>query len=126
MLSLIANKWVASFLGIALLGGAFYYMSNKIDDQKLEISNLTTQVSNQKRLAEELQSSITELTTLSQSFSKRIGELNTKLDAKVSGLEKMIGKGDVVAKKPTLVEKKINTSYQGFAKDADCIMGGKC
>ncbi|AUE22809.1 hypothetical protein Ah1_00291 [Aeromonas phage Ah1] len=125
MLGLLANKWTAGVLGIALLGGAFWYMSSTIEDQRKEISSLSTQIESQERLAKELQENITELSTQSQTLGKRMGELNTKLDNKVSGLEKMIGRGDVVAKKPKLVEKKINTSYQGFSDNADCIMGAK-
>ena len=125
MLSLLANKWTTGVIGIALLGGVFWYMSDTIEDQKKEISSLSTQVDNQVRLAAELKANIAELSTQSQSFGKRIGELNTKLDNKVSGLEKMIGRGDVVAKKPKLLEKKINTSYEGFSQNVDCIMGAK-
>ncbi|UYD60134.1 hypothetical protein OPFAMLBM_00113 [Aeromonas phage avDM12-TAAL] len=125
MLGLLANKWTTVVIGIALLAGVFWYMSDTIEDQRKEISSLSTQIESQERLAKELQANIAELSTQSQTFGKRIGELNTKLDNKVSGLEKMIGRGDVIAKKPKLVEKKINTSYQGFSDTADCIMGAK-
>ncbi|ADM79911.1 PseT.3 conserved hypothetical membrane-like protein [Aeromonas phage phiAS5] len=125
MLGLLTNKWVAGALGIGLLFGSFYYMHDTIQDQKLEINKLSENIATQTRMADELRANISELQTQEQSFSKRIGELNTKLDTKISGLEKMIGRSDVVAKKPKLVEKKINASYEGFTKDADCIMGGK-
>lgn len=117
------NKYlIYALLGLSMFGYV-YYLDDKVDRQATTISQLSDDLVAEQTKVIKMRDSIEEVQKRASELSKRYGGIDSKLSTRVTDLESKIGRGSVVAKKPTLVERKINKSYSEFANRFDCEMG---
>ncbi len=96
-----------------MLAGALFIMSNRIDDLKQDVKTATEVAEANGKAIIQLQQDFKGLQAIDKDRSER-RQAQQKSDAK---LEKDSKRSDVVAKKPELVEKQINRSFDKFAQD---------
>lgn len=96
-----------------LVAGSLFIMSNRIDGLKEDLKHATETAEANGKAIDQLQKDFKGLQAIDKDRSDR-RQAQQKSDAK---LEKDSKRSDVVAKKPGLVEKQINTSFNKFAQD---------
>lgn len=96
-----------------MLAGALFIMSNRIDGLKQDVKTATEVAEANGKAIIQLQQDFKGLQAIDKDRSER-RQAQQKSDAK---LEKDSKRSDVVAKKPGLVEKQINQSFDKFAQD---------
>ena len=89
-------------LAFVALTASTYFMYDTIQDQELSIASLSQRADDNAKAVVAMKQSVEDL----------------------GRLEAFIGRDNTVAKKPKLVERKIQASYDKFTTDFGCVTGG--
>lgn len=124
MLSSVKN--IAFMLTVSLSVALFYYTYTLYKDNKI----LESRAAQAELLNDQLKRAINDLTTriTNQQLQTRIIEqhktkLNTEYNKQVRKYDDLKNRTDVIKKKQTLVESKINKSFESFQNEMGCATG---
>lgn len=124
MLSSVKN--IAIMLTVSAYAALFYYTYSLYQDNKI----LESRASKAELISQQLQTALSDLTSqlTKQQLQARILEqnkskLNNEYTKQVRKYEELKNRTDIIKQKQSLVELKINKSFESFQKDLGCATG---
>lgn len=108
-------KYGTILLALAALGGYVYYQDYVINSQKSTIETLNTTV-------ETLETKVTSINATVAKFQKNQSELREKQEELQGSISRF---GQIATKKPTLLARKIERSYNTFHLEKSCFSGNE-
>lgn len=113
-------------LGLAFvaLTASTYFMYDTIQDQELSIVSLSKKAEDNAKAVVAMKQSVEDLGRQQEKSNNELSKVQGEFSKTQKSLESFIGRDNTVAKKPKLVERKIQASYDKFTTDFGCVTGG--